>query len=338
MKLYAPFGVLPVNDNFQDVVTNEYQPSYHSYSIKDTLQQLTHYPQRCEEIQKLCTSIDLPEVFPSWWTRYIGYVPQPLNYLLSNLTYEEFKTGQINDKVWKGFRDSLRDKRNDFPQSPKLGGILAPYTDLAREFNRRGSSANTEYELVIGHTPLEFLYMSNGDGWRSCQHLRDGSSNENIVGNFFETSSALVYVKPKNVGIDDEAGSIVARTIIRYMETSDKEPFIVASRVYGNDETVQQTMLTILHQHCKSHSMTFGVEGVYGNYQIFGRRHPVNVKSLPFSIPENMETPYMDGFNMETVKRLGEATIYRVTGTAYVDKSSVPEQSYELLDLSEVQA
>lgn len=213
----------------------------------------TRYFVRYPELETLVGNYEIVKPLPSWWSDMLTTSKEKpeLMFLLMSLSNHEFHSGEIDTRRHKIWRAMLtEDMRKQFPQSPKLGPYLGMVaTAYEDSFNSRGTKVSTA-KLVITTSPEDIFYMSNGDGWHSCQHFRDGSANEYLRGSLFDRTRAMAYILSdgktsisEQKGKKDGEGSIIARTLIHVGSVPNRPGVAIGiDRSYGNDTSLMNAM------------------------------------------------------------------------------------------------
>jgi hypothetical protein len=296
-----PYGTYPVDPNFSTRYIQEYSLA-RSYQLPNRLPH--HHPllARLEGVYPFQYTI------PPWWYTQIAQVESDLlRHLLSTVSAQEFRAGCLNQARWKAFREALPDEeRRNVPQSPKLA-ILLEGVDWSERFINRGPTDTPDHcRLVISTQPGDFFYMSNGREWRSCQHWRNGTENERLPGNFYDTGVAVAMVLPLHSRVEDNA-AVLARTTLRVFH-HDGCPVVAIGRTYHNNETLAILLLGRLAEILDTQSLSWGVmtdvntldyceTGAFGC--ALAQRliaEEVFLESEPCWFPRGWCAPYVDGY------------------------------------------
>ncbi len=294
-----PYGTFPVDDLLREHYTRYYS-SADQYPLSDQLP--SHHPL----LRKLEGTYPLPYATPPWWLACVKEVKlDALRLLLASTTAQEFRMGCLEQARWKAFRATLDEKaQSQLPQSPKLSALIEG-TGWERRFTDRGAAETPAHlKLVISTRPLDFLYMSNGRDWESCQDLCDGSDNSRLPSNFYDTGVATAMVlEPQCWAGDPQA--ILARTTLR-MFRLDGQDMVVIGRTYHNNETVAFLLLCQLAGLFDAQARNWGfvsetnaLESCRDGYlgPALGKRldTEVYVEAEPSWYPDDWCVPYVDG-------------------------------------------
>ena len=249
--LTFPYGAFPVDASFKACYTRDYSEA-RRYPLPEYLPH--HHPL----LRHLEGTYSLAYTVPPWWPSCVEQIkPDLLKPLLASLLPQEFRLGCIEQSRWKRFRETLSEReRSLVPPSPKLG-ILVGNTDWCYRFVDRGSATTPDQlTLTISTRPLDFLYMSNGKDWTSCQHFREGEQNERLPGNFYDTNVAIATVRSPEAEAQDDA-SILARTTIRLFHHETRD-VVGIGWVYHNNETVALLLLQKLAEIFDTQRVAWG--------------------------------------------------------------------------------
>jgi hypothetical protein len=294
-----PYGTFPVDPALSACYTQHYSRA-HRYPLPNQLP--SHHPQ----FSHLVGVYPLQYSLPPWWHTYITHAKSDLfKPLLSSVSAQEFRAGCFDQARWKAFRETLSDEeRRRLPQSPKLVQVLEGTGWSGRFGNRGPADTPDDCRLVISTQPLDFLYMSNGREWHSCQHLWNGGENQHLPGNFYDTGVAVAMVLPPDKHVEDDA-SVLARTTLRVFRHKER-PVVAIGRTYHNNETVAFLLLCRLAEIFDAHHLTWGLmievntldyceEGLLGPALAQRLDKDVLVAGEPCWFPHNWWVPYVDG-------------------------------------------
>lgn len=293
------YGSFPVDSVFSD----HYQDTYSrasSYPLPEMLPY--HHP--------LLSSLEgvypFQNTLPPWWQECVAQVKlERLKPLLATLSAREFREGCIDPPRWKALREALpEEERRQLPSSPKLAFLLAG-TDWSGRFGTRGSTVTPDQlNVVVSTKPLDFLYMSNGRDWRSCQHFSDGCENYKLPGNFYDTNVAVAMVLAPNTCVGEDT-SVLARTTLRVFR-SQGQLVLTIGRTYHNNETLAFLLLRHLaglfdaRHLCwgfitEVNTLTYCEEGYLGADLCQRLEQEVCVESESCPFPLDWYVPYVDG-------------------------------------------
>jgi hypothetical protein len=297
-KLF-PYGTFPVDPAFSECYTQDYSRAQR-YSLPDALP--SHHPllRQLEGVYPLHYSL------PPWWhTRIAQMEPDSLKPLLATISTQEFRAGCFDQARWKAFRESLsEEERRCLPASPKITALLEG-TDWAAHFWNRGPADTADrFNLVISTRPLDFLYMSNGREWRSCQHMWNGAENHHLPGNFYDTGVAVAMALLPNTTVTESA-SVLVRTTLRVFRYQE-QTIIAIGRTYHNNETLAFLFLCQLARFFDSRQLCWGMmidvntldycrEGFLGPELCQRLDEQVFVEGEPCWFPQGWYVPYVDG-------------------------------------------
>lgn len=299
MKNLFPYGTFPVDPLLRECYARDYSRAV-SYPLADRLP--SHHPL----LRSLEGSFSLAYTLPPWWPSCVAQVKlTQIKPLLATLSAEEFRAGCIEQARWKAFRETLsEEERRQLPTSPKLGILLAD-TNWSTHFGDRGP-ATTPDQLVlhVSTQPLDFLYMSNGQSWRSCQRCQDGCENYRLPGNFYDTSVAIATVRAPNTSAQDP-DSLLARTTVRLF-LRQGQPVLALGRTYHNNETVALLLLRALADLFDARCLAWGFmvdvntfayyqDGSLGDDLAHRVDQLAGVASESSWFPRNWYVPYIDG-------------------------------------------
>lgn len=245
-----PFGSLEITQEWKNTYGHIPYYAIPNNSERDS------YPKKHPLLQRLEGAYQLKAAIPTSWHSAVRYTlpdSNPLFYQLTHLTLEEYMDGKIQEDVWKSFRNSMRpDDRRQYPQSPKIGTILdslPEHSRISRVFNDRG--AYSGQRLIITSLPECFIYMSNGNGWTSCQHYSQSGYSRSIEGNIIDPYVGLAMVVNDKAMINGK-DTIEARAVIRIMHTyEDMDPLLIVDNIYKNNDfaasSLRVSLAALLH-------------------------------------------------------------------------------------------
>lgn len=294
-----PYGTFPVDEAFRGRYTQDYLGAG-SYPLP------THLPSHHPLLRQIEGTYLLENALPPWWPACVAQVrPEALRPLLSSISAHEFRTGCIEQARWKAFRESLsNEQRRALPSSPKIAALVE-YTGWAPYFGSRGPiDTPDQLSLVISTHPRDFLYMSNGHEWHSCQHFSNGCQNHRLPGNFYDTGVAVAMVLVPNTNVEAEA-SVLVRTTLRVFPHQGKI-LVVIGRTYHNNETLALLLLCKLAEIFDAQKLCWGFmldvntlayceEGFLGPALAKRLEQSIMVDSEPFWLPRSWYPPYIDG-------------------------------------------
>jgi hypothetical protein len=296
---YGTFSVDPIcSERFKQDYSNS---DAYTFSLPQNLPY--HHPL----LRRLEGVYPLESTLPPWWPACIAQVePALLKPVLASASLHEFRTGCLKPSRWQALRTSLSStERSQLPHSPKIAALVES-TDWSGRFQNRGPVDTPEQlTLVVSTQPLDFLYMSNGREWQSCQHFRDGEENHRLPGNFYDTGVAVAFILSPQTHIEDEA-SVLARTTLRVF-CLQGQTVLTIGRVYHNDETLAFLLLTQLAKLLDAQQLAWGwianvnssrfcQEGALGpTFRQRFDQESVWAESELCWFPSNWYTPYVDG-------------------------------------------
>jgi hypothetical protein len=297
-----PYGTFPVDPLCRERLQRDYSnPDAYTFDTPKDLPY--HHPL----LRRLEGAYLLESTLPPWWPAFLAQVELgSLKSLLMSVSLHEFRTGCLEQARWKALREALSPKeRRQLPTSPKLTDFLQE-TRWGKRFQNRGPASTPEQlTMVVSTQPFDFLYMSNGRGWTSCQHFQRGEENHQLPGNFYDPGVAVAFVLWPQTHIEEEA-SVLARTTLRVF-CLEGQAVLTIGRVYHNDETLAFLLLTHLATLLDAQQLAWGwianvnacrfcQEGTLGPE--FCQRldqKSVWVESEPCWFPSNWYPPYVDG-------------------------------------------
>lgn len=243
-----PFGAIAHTEEFKShEQVKSYTRSYPFVALKK--------PVRHPMLQEMAGEYDFAPVLPDWWTSAIQETPYPLRYFMIDVSAEEYVKGIVNEERFKLFRQTLKQEtRKLIPQSPKIGTLLQGNSYLDT-YNERGAS-HENLKLVISVNPEDVFFMANGNGWTSCQHPSgSGGYASRLRGSLFDVSLAMAYVLTPGKKISDDS-SLLARVHLRYGTLHGLNyPTVLIDRTYGNDRTVEKTMVETIREIIEAKGM-----------------------------------------------------------------------------------
>src|SRR5579875_2186389 len=305
-----PYGTFPVDPEFSTYYTQDFSDA-RFHPLPD------HLPSHHPLLRSLEETYPFNDALPPWWPTCVSQVePEWLRPLLASVSIREFRTGCIEQARWKAFRQSLsEEQRHALPSSPKIAAFVER-TDWRLFFWDRGpEDTPDQLRLVISTRPLDFLYMSNGREWRSCQHFKNGCENYRLPGNFYDTNVAVAMVLPLNANVRDEA-SVLVRTTLRVFPWQ-RQTFVVIGRTYHNNETLALLLLDRLAHLFDARELSWGFiaevnalsycqNGFLGPELRCRVDQEIFVESEPCWFPESWDVPYVDGGSKEWIHDWGE--------------------------------
>lgn len=296
-----PYGTFPIDPTFAAWYAEDYRYAI-DYPLPDCLPY--HHPL----LRQISGEYPLPYTLPPWWPTCVEQVDFALlKPLLAATSAQEFRAGCIEQARWKAFRDTLSEaERRALPSSPKLGMLVRGQEWVwSSRFEDRGPTTTPDQlTLTISTQPLDFLYMSNGDSWTSCQHFATGCEKHRLPGNFYDTGVAIATVHLPNKSVRD-AGAILTRTTLRIL-FHEGRPVIALGQTYHNNETLAFLLLHKLAEIFDERHLTWGFiayvntlsycQGGYLGADLLARcDRSVDAESDWFALPERWSMPYVDG-------------------------------------------
>ncbi len=249
---FFPYGTTPVDP----ALTAHYEGDY---SDSDDYPLPAHLPVHHPMLTRLEGIYPLTYTLPPWWLTCVAEVEPPtVRPLLASLSPQEFRTGCLDPSRWKAFRERLTpEERRLVPGSPKLAAFVEGTSWLSHFQDRGAAEIPEQLSLLITTRPLDFLYMSNGRDWRSCQHYRDGAENHRLPGNFYDTGVALAMVLVPGTSSAD-AHAVLVRTTLRVFFLNHM-PVVVIGRTYHNHATLAFLLLIHLAHLLDDQSVRWGL-------------------------------------------------------------------------------
>lgn len=306
-----PYGTFSVDASVRDLYTKA-RLSY-SYPLPDVLPM--HHP----ILQQLEGVYPMVDALPPWWTQVVENGDPMLKPLLQAVTIREWRLGVLDQERWHSWKRNLSPQEQEVVQctftelmrSPKLIATL-PTSQTRNWFKERGPKDTPEdLDLIISFRPEYLLNMSNGCGWTSCQHLHEGSYNEHLPGNWYDTGMAVAMVIPRGAtiwqGVESERrGVVLARTTLRVFFDHEQTPVIVIGCCYDNNQTLLSLLLSRLVALFRDQRLDWGTmsdsgltnliqDGFIGNYQRVVWEEEPDLCSVPFWRPPHFYRPYIDG-------------------------------------------
>ena len=246
-----PYGTFCVDAEVCERYAQDYARA-RSYPLPARLP--SHHPL----LQRLEGTYPLAYEIPPWWHACVSQMKsKALRQVLATISPAEFRTGCLEQLRWKAFRATLSaDERRQVPTSPKIATLLEQ-TEWEVPFGTRGPvDAPEQLKLVISTRPHEFLYMSNGWEWRSCQHFDDGSENQCLPGNFYDTGVAVAMLLPAHMQVE-EPSSVLARTTLRVFRANE-QTVVAIGRTYHNNATLALLLVSRLATLLDEQYLTWG--------------------------------------------------------------------------------
>jgi hypothetical protein len=308
-----PYGTFSVDASARDLYTKARLSQ--SYPLPDVLPM--HHP----VLQQLEGVYPMVDTLPPWWTHWASRSDPILKPLLQAVTMREWRLGVLNQERWRSWKRDMSPQElehfqltstgNRLLHSPKLIAALTTY-DQKVWFEKRGpKDTPQDLDLIISFRLEYLLNMSNGCGWTSCQHLYEGSYNERLPGNWYDTGVAVAMVVPRGAdiwqGVEREKdGVILARTTLRVFIEHNNTPVVVICRPYDNNKTLLSLLLSRLVTLFRDHGLSWGTmpdssltdlleTGFIGNYQRVPRGEERDLQSVAFWMPPDFDLPYVDG-------------------------------------------
>lgn len=308
---FFPYGTFPPDDMFRERYTQDYSRASR-YPLPERLPY--HHPL----LRRLEGTYPFNDALPPWWGECVAQVKQPLaRPLLAALSVREFRQGCLEQSQWKALRDRLsEEERRRLPTSPKIAALIAE-TGWSQHFLDRGPvETPAQLSLVISTHPRDFLYMSNGREWRSCQHFYDGCENQRLPGNFYDTGIAIAMVLALHTSVEKRE-AVLARTTLRVFPFQGRT-VVAIGRTYHNNTTLAFLLLyQLAHLFDRSHlpwgflvgvnSLTYCEDGSLGTALCERLDQEMDVQSEPYWLPHMWYEPYVDGGDREW-ERDGEST------------------------------
>jgi hypothetical protein len=294
-----PYGTFAPEAEFREQYALDYTRA-HFYPLPDRLP--SHHPL----LQRLTGVYPLSYALPPWWQSCLETIRRPeLRHLLSGVSPAEFRAGCVEATRWKTFREGLSpEERHQVPSSPRIAGLLEN-SEWAYQFKERGAvEAPEQLKLIISTHPRDFLYMSNGRDWRSCQHFHNGQENHRLPGNFYDTGVAIAMLLAADTRVEDEH-AVLARTTLRVLRSAG-HTVVGLGRTYHNHGTLALLLLARLSALLDNQYLSWGFlsetetlymcqEGLLGPALRQRLDGEVWAESEPFWLPEDWHPPYVDG-------------------------------------------
>jgi hypothetical protein len=307
-----PYGTFPVASSVLDLYQKA--PLSHICPLPDALPM--HHP----VLQHLEGIYPMADTLPPWWAEWASMSTPALKPLLQAVTKREFREGVVDQQRWRSWKTSMPPQEQEVLQTTSIGKRLMQSPKLIPTFmesyqkewfEERGPRDTPEdLDLIVSFRPEHLLNMSNGHGWTSCQHLYEGSCNECLPANCYDTGVAVALVVPRGADIWQGAdrtrnGVVLARTTLRVFFEHDT-PVVVICRPYDNNKTVLSLLLSRLVTLFQDHGLSWGTIGYYaltdllqsgfiGNYQRVRREEERELCSPAFWMPPHFDQPYVDG-------------------------------------------
>ncbi len=294
-----PYGTIPVDPELLSCYRRDYSDA-DNYPLPARLP--VHHP----ILTRLEGTYPLAYTVPPWWPACVAQVqPAVLRPVLDALSPQEFRSGCLEHGRWKAFRERFSpDERRLLPSSPRLTTLLE-HSPWQFSFQDRGpTDTPDQLSLVISTRPLDFLYMSNGRDWRSCQHYQDGSENHRVPGNFYDTGVALAMILVPGTSSAD-AQAVLVRTTLRVLFI-DHMPLVVIGRIYHNHATLAVLLLARLAGLLDAQEIPWGFLDHVNSldlcwYKHLGEGLPSRLESARLAhaarywLPRDWHAPYVDG-------------------------------------------
>ena len=294
-----PYGTYRVDEDCIERYDDDYEHA-DEYPLPTELP--LHHPL----LQALEGTTPVQDAPAPWWPDCVAQIsPAFLRPLLLDATAQEFRDGCLAQQRWKQFKSSLSEEDALLlPKSPKLAP-LAEQTTWSPWFSDRGPvETPADLDLVISTQPLHFLYMSNGAGWRSCQHHRNGGDNECLPGNFYDAGVAVAMLLPRGADVW-EPGCVLARTTLRIFNRGESA-LLAIGRTYHNNMTLVLLLLSQLADMFDARQIPWGFisgmnsgaacwEGALGPTLQKRPRESVRLRATPYWLPYSWNRPYVEG-------------------------------------------
>jgi hypothetical protein len=299
-----PYGTFPVDASVRALYRQA--PLSHICPLPNVLPM--HHP----VLQHLEGIYPMADTLPPWWAEFAESHDPALKPLLQAVTRREWRLGVVDQQRWRCWKMQVQTTGSGKPlmQSPKL---IPTFMDSYQKewFEERGPKDTPEdLDLIVSFRPQHLLNMSNGWGWTSCQHLYEGSCNQSLPANCYDSGVAVAMVVPRGADIWQGAdrtrnGVVLARTTLRIFLEHDT-PVVVICRCYDNNKTVLSLLLSRLVTLFQDHGLPWGTIGYYaltdlmqsgfiGNYQRVGWEEERELSSPAFWMPPHFDQPYVDG-------------------------------------------
>lgn len=321
------YGSLKLDDKFMiESMIKSYAATYNIEAYE--------FPIKHPMLTKLVGAYPLDFMLPDWWSEAVSNASYPLRYFLMDVKANEFAAGIADEKRYKLFRAMLSSEdKKELPQSPKLGGLLKGNA-YESQYNMRGQNRDKPLKVIITASPEDLFYMSNGDGWTSCQHLIYGSYRAKLRGGAFDQSLAMAYVLTDGKNLSDHSdrndsgGSITARVLLRacIIPGTDKQ-IIVIDKVYGNDFAVQKQMVIAVSKAIENAGLIAGYTDRSYMPDKPGKYNATMVQTAIQAIPKDWQWAYSDNLSGAYDANITvSGKDFRVTtsyGQVYVRKTSL---------------
>ena len=324
--LHAPFGLFQVA-NYEEV-------SRRYVSVIPDLAQEAPLPPTLPARHPLLAQLEgrygVQDRLPPWWegcVEALTSVCPCLDPLVCPLSQKEFRSGSIEQRRWKPWRNAgcqLTEGQKPVPcwkrRGPGLYRIMAGVLPaesrqvwLDRFVNRGDKDIPLELDLVITSDPAWWLTMGNGRGWSSYAGtgpLRD----PRIIGNWYDTGVVLAALVAR--GADCwTPDCLIASTTVRLVidndtgssasaDTAESSLRVVLGRVYHNDLTSACNLLLSLAALFEQHGLSWGCiagtntaqfaqDGSLGELAIEGEAR--KALGVPYWLPAATERPALEG-------------------------------------------
>ena len=308
-----PYGTFAVDSEVADHYNKA--PLSQSYPLPDELPM--HHP----VLQQLEGVYPMVDTLPPWWANCVSRSMPSLRSLLQPVTLREFRSGVLNEELWRSWKRDLPPQELQYLQLTSIGNRLLcspklfaafPEDPERKWFEERGpKDTPRDLDLILSFRPEYLLNMSNGCGWTSCQHLYEGSYNECLPANWYDTGAAVAMVVPRGANIWQGVetmrnGVVLARTTLRVFLEDDQTPVVVIGRCYDNNKTLLSLLLRSLVTLFRDHGLAWGTmpsyaltdllkSGFIGNYRRVGKEKERDLRSIAFFRPPFFDRPYVEG-------------------------------------------
>lgn len=317
-----PYGVYQLPEQFRK--SEEARKYTHSYPMVST-----PFPVKHPALRAIEGDFEVQKALPDWWAERVARVTGNLQFLFMGITAKEYHAGQLDERRYKIFRAMVSEEdKKKLPQSPKLGGILETLPEIftfpyMRNFNSRGEKGGSTATAHVTWKPDEMFYMSNGAGWRSCQHYDDGGYQDQLRSAMFDTSRGIAYILTDGKTSINEPNSIIARVLLEagYLASDPThKPYVMLDRSYGNDTSLQAALIDNLKPYFESKGVGFCVTRRNTSFTNFVA---TQFMGYPYFIPSTWNSPYND-----TLQQLGVSSDVSVGGTNTYNAYAMYSQCY----------
>ena len=135
-----------------------------------------------------------------------------------NPEYKLHYTGKVSKAIRKICKEEGLDKEEDFEKEfTKLSDLLNPLEIPVKE--------------VLSVNPVDYLLMSNGDSWTSCQNIYDGCSMTGTISYMLDEDSLIYFQVPRDTPVKKiHSTDKILRQVWMY-----KDEGLMQSRLYPQD-------------------------------------------------------------------------------------------------------